>query len=171
MALQVTCSNASCSKVLNLQEEAAGKKVRCPDCGTVIAVPAVEGEGALTGESKQEAPVMRYHPARRACTNCGTVLSARAVICPGCGGDVRTGVTRMRITAEEKEKAGIFAGVSWTKRKGTKRSPAGRLAVVVVVLVVIAALVFGALRLTKSWSPSRSAAPVEEASPTETTGP
>ncbi|MDB5336897.1 MAG: hypothetical protein JWN70_2516 [Planctomycetaceae bacterium] len=38
MSLLVACPN--CEKTLKMKDEAAGKKVRCPDCATVISIPA-----------------------------------------------------------------------------------------------------------------------------------
>jgi hypothetical protein len=39
MAISVTCS---CGRSLRAKDEAAGKRVRCPQCGSVVQVPAAE---------------------------------------------------------------------------------------------------------------------------------
>ena len=39
MAIKVTCS---CGRVLNVKDELAGKKGRCPSCGNVLQVPTLE---------------------------------------------------------------------------------------------------------------------------------
>jgi hypothetical protein len=38
--MQVTCPNLSCGKVLTVQEEYAGKKGKCPACGSELTIPA-----------------------------------------------------------------------------------------------------------------------------------
>jgi phage FluMu protein Com len=40
MAISFICSNIECGKALSAPDTAAGKKVRCPKCGTVTAIPA-----------------------------------------------------------------------------------------------------------------------------------
>jgi hypothetical protein len=40
MAMQVTCPNVACGKVLTVQEEFAGKKGKCPACGSELMIPA-----------------------------------------------------------------------------------------------------------------------------------
>ena len=39
MPITVTCPNASCGQVCAVQDQHAGKQVRCPKCGGVIQVP------------------------------------------------------------------------------------------------------------------------------------
>jgi phage FluMu protein Com len=44
----ITCACASCGKSLQVADEWAGRRVRCPACQTVFAVPAaVEDDVAL----------------------------------------------------------------------------------------------------------------------------
>src|SRR6266849_3190661 len=40
MTIQVKCPNASCAKVLTVQEDFAGKKGKCPACGSELMIPA-----------------------------------------------------------------------------------------------------------------------------------
>ena len=42
MPIQVICSNDDCQQRLKVKDELAGKKVKCPKCGTAILVPAPE---------------------------------------------------------------------------------------------------------------------------------
>jgi len=136
MAIEVRCPNSDCGKGFKLRDSLAGKKVRCPGCGTVIKVP-----------DRQAPPEpLHYHPARQICTNCGAVLGVRAIICPQCGGDVRTGITQMRITPEEKEEAGLAKALSAWKKKGKRGLPLVPLLIGVVVLV---GLLIGAALLLK----------------------
>ena len=43
MDIHFTCENPKCVKSLHAPQAAAGKKARCPHCGTVQAVPAWQG--------------------------------------------------------------------------------------------------------------------------------
>jgi len=107
MAKTVTCSNAKCRTAIPAEGKAVGDIVACPKCGksnTVLAEFGAEFE-IETLESPKAKPI--HHPARLVCTNCGAVLGVRAVTCPQCGGDVRTGRTIMKITREEKERRGL----------------------------------------------------------------
>ena len=175
MPIKVTCPNKQCGAALKLKDEAAGKKFRCPSCGTPIRVhakaPAEPPPSA--DESKQgEMPTGQFHPARQVCTNCGTVLGVRAKTCPGCGGDVRTGVTRMRITAEEKEKSGIFAAFAGMKKKRRRRRSAARpVIVVVVLLLLLGGAVFGGFWLKNNWQSLRAGHAEEPVEAAETDTP
>ncbi len=51
MAISVSCD--SCGKRLNVRDELIGKKVKCPSCKTVFAVPGVGGGGAAIRVRKQ----------------------------------------------------------------------------------------------------------------------
>jgi hypothetical protein len=56
MTIQVTCPNASCAKVLSVQETYAGKKGMCPACGSELMIPAAprsdSGAGRRTPEPR-----------------------------------------------------------------------------------------------------------------------
>jgi hypothetical protein len=43
MAIRVECPQKRCSKSLKVKEEYAGKKVKCPGCGTAVRIPAPAG--------------------------------------------------------------------------------------------------------------------------------
>ena len=51
MSISVACD--SCGKRLNVRDELIGKKVKCPSCKTVFAVPGVGGGGAAIRVRKQ----------------------------------------------------------------------------------------------------------------------
>jgi len=142
MAIEVVCPNPGCAKAYRLKDEMAGKKVRCRQCQSVIEVPA-DGSGsapssddATTGlmlEGQDSSSSHVHHPARLTCTNCGAVLGVRDATCPQCGGDVRSGVTIMNISREEKERHGLarlFLGASpkpssqstTSRSRGSRRS-------------------------------------------------
>lgn len=88
MAKTITCSNAGCDAVFEVRDEELGQTVTCPKCGTPNEVPLESGESATETPGGREAT---YHPARHQCPNCGAVLGVRAVFCPECGADIRTG--------------------------------------------------------------------------------
>jgi hypothetical protein len=46
MPINVRCSNADCRKSLKVKDELAGKKIKCPACGTILTVPSAEEEPA-----------------------------------------------------------------------------------------------------------------------------
>ena len=39
MARRVVCTNSSCGREYHLKDELAGRKVKCPGCGTILSVP------------------------------------------------------------------------------------------------------------------------------------
>src|SRR5262245_41687953 len=52
MAINLQCG---CGRVLRLKDHLAGKRVKCPECNLVLAVPDVEVvEDAVVDESAQE---------------------------------------------------------------------------------------------------------------------
>src|SRR5262245_55188901 len=44
MPISFNCTNSSCNKRLKADEQHAGKRIKCPGCGTVQVVPAPEGD-------------------------------------------------------------------------------------------------------------------------------
>ena len=48
MSIHFTCKNSSCAKSVRAPDAAAGKKARCPYCGTVQGVPASAAESQKT---------------------------------------------------------------------------------------------------------------------------
>lgn len=57
MSIEFTCQ--VCGRELKADERAIGRKVRCPDCATLLVIPdpaAVEDEGSEAGESIQDDP-------------------------------------------------------------------------------------------------------------------
>ncbi|MBW3598339.1 MAG: DUF4339 domain-containing protein [Planctomycetes bacterium] len=60
MPIQLTCEN--CKKSLNVRDELAGKRVKCPQCQTVVTVPAGEAADAWrlqTEDGETYGPVPR----------------------------------------------------------------------------------------------------------------
>jgi hypothetical protein len=93
----ITCPNAACRATLKLAAPPApGAKVRCPRCGTTFEPAAGAAPPADAGIL-----AMAPEPERR-CPECQAVLAANAVLCVGCGFDLRTG---KKLAGPKKEKA------------------------------------------------------------------
>src|SRR6266852_5163870 len=56
MAIVFQCG---CGKQLQVRDDLAGKKARCPGCGTVLAVPSPRAESARITRKRPEADVAR----------------------------------------------------------------------------------------------------------------
>ncbi len=82
MPISVVCE---CGKRLKVKDEAAGKRIRCPGCGTVLEVPSAEAIGQAS-EPSEKKPV-----SGRSCPWCTVQLPDDAVVCLSCGYDFRTG--------------------------------------------------------------------------------
>src|SRR4051812_20882511 len=56
MPIQVTCSE--CSTTQSVGNEKAGLRLRCRNCGAVVAIPALEpGAAAKTGKTARSSPL------------------------------------------------------------------------------------------------------------------
>lgn len=112
MAIRVTCS---CGRELNVKDELAGKKGKCPQCGRVIQVPTLE-EIAVQTEAERAAPEpapqesaagVEETPTKR-CVHCRKSIPEDAVFCIHCGTDLRTGRKHEGGEAEETERYDFF---------------------------------------------------------------
>lgn len=84
----------SCGKRLRIAAELAGKRVKCPACKGVIAVPAMPAPAAAPTETAAPAVAQATsQPAAPAgekeCTTCLATVPAAAVLCVQCGHDFR----------------------------------------------------------------------------------
>jgi uncharacterized Zn finger protein (UPF0148 family) len=89
----------SCGKTLNVKDDYAGKKARCPGCKEVLTVPYAPEAAAAAAAPAAQTP---------ACPNCNGSLAEGAVFCVACGFDLRSGKKHETVTsdvAEEEEKA------------------------------------------------------------------
>lgn len=82
----------TCGKVLNVKDEFAGKKARCPSCKEVLTVPYA---------TEAAAPAA----AANACPSCGGALPEGAVFCVACGYDLRTGKQFQTVTGGASDDA------------------------------------------------------------------
>jgi len=80
----------SCGRTLNVKDEYAGKKARCPGCKEALTVPFAP-EAA-------EAAAAQPAAAASACPSCGGTLADGAVFCVACGYDLRTGKQLRTVT-------------------------------------------------------------------------
>ncbi len=94
MSIKVTCE--SCSKQLKVRDEAAGKRVKCPECGGVIAIPEVED--VVDAEAEDDNPFTKGNLSssgkavsdddsfdRKPCPACGERIVKSAAKCRYCG--------------------------------------------------------------------------------------
>ena len=54
--IEFLCSNSECRATLEVGDELAGKKVRCPKCKTILAEQESSGTFVLCGEGFQARP-------------------------------------------------------------------------------------------------------------------
>jgi len=93
MAIKFVCD---CGRELNLKDEFAGKKGKCPGCGAVIHVPTPEETeaqaAALAAAAEAEAaPEIPPEVATKPCVHCKKLIPAEAIFCVHCGTHLRTG--------------------------------------------------------------------------------
>ena len=106
MPISVQCS--TCRKRFKAGDQLAGKRVKCPQCGSVIAIPQRMAEAALSASSdmasREPAPSIfdeediplqsATKPAAqplKPCPGCGAEMPGQAVLCIRCGFDTRSG--------------------------------------------------------------------------------
>ncbi len=108
MPISVPCP--SCKASLKVQDNLAGKKIKCPRCSQVVAVPSTKPEAALAAarapapsvsapaaETSTSAATKPAAPSGTVSVPCGcgkklqvrAELAGKAVKCPGCGKTVR----------------------------------------------------------------------------------
>lgn len=101
--MPIAAECGACHKRFKAPDKLAGKRVKCPQCGGVIQVPApqapvVEKPAAASLLDEEQVPksaapaaAAAAAPAAAQCPSCGAPLAAKAVLCVSCGHDLRTG--------------------------------------------------------------------------------
>lgn len=82
MPISFRCSNVECNRAIKAPDHAAGRRAKCPACGTVLTVPAAEAEALTLRPLDDDPPLSRP---RLTCGDCGLSLEAGTIICPECG--------------------------------------------------------------------------------------
>ncbi len=87
MSIKVSCD--SCGKELKVRDEAAGKRVKCPDCGSVVQIP--EPDDVLDAETADDNPFAGDDVSsegaesnRQPCPACGEMIVKTAAKCRYC---------------------------------------------------------------------------------------
>jgi predicted RNA-binding Zn-ribbon protein involved in translation (DUF1610 family) len=86
MAIIFTCTK--CEKTLQMREEMAGHRARCPECGAVLQIPepVLDAEEVLPSVLPAEtAAIKESAEKRRPCPMCGEMILAAARKCRYCG--------------------------------------------------------------------------------------
>lgn len=110
MPVKLRCRG--CEKVLNAPDNARGRVIQCPKCGTKLKVPA--GDGAPAKATKAAAPkggdsaellaridlTQAEDAEERICPYCAAELGEEEAVCRNCGMNVTTG----RMDAKEAKK-------------------------------------------------------------------
>ena len=115
MSIKVRCK--ACETVLNVSDQAAGKVVKCKQCGERVRVPVPKGNRPAAvvrppqeDESLSGDPLARLDlrsvedTKRKVCPGCASPVNIDAVECPKCGVTIATGglSERQRIRHERK---------------------------------------------------------------------
>src|SRR3954470_10676846 len=58
MPIAVRCPNAACARSFRVQDAAAGRRGKCPACGTPITIPSIDPVAAAEPVSATEAPTV-----------------------------------------------------------------------------------------------------------------
>ncbi len=84
MPISITCQE--CGKGLRAPDGLAGKKAKCPQCGTVIPVPSdvVDAE-VMDLEPEQAVAPPSSDAKKKPCPMCGEMIQSSAVKCRFCG--------------------------------------------------------------------------------------
>jgi predicted RNA-binding Zn-ribbon protein involved in translation (DUF1610 family) len=94
MAIDTECK--ACGKALRARDDAAGKRMTCPDCGTEITVPSLVSASDVFETSASKvfedsspksipADVQGDDRERQPCPDCGELIIPTAATCRFCG--------------------------------------------------------------------------------------
>lgn len=115
MPIKVRCK--ACETVLNVSDQAAGKIVKCKQCGERVRVPVPKSNRPASARPSKETSEKSFgdplasldlrsmeDTKRKVCPGCANPVSLDAVECPRCGVTIATGTLseRQRIRHERK---------------------------------------------------------------------
>ena len=105
MPIQVSCENPQCRKSLRVKDELAGKKVKCPGCGTTFTTvaPASVPVAVPVASVPVAEPFVLKKEDDKSCPGCGAKLAEAAVLCIQCGYNLRTGERLKTRRGQEEE--------------------------------------------------------------------
>ena len=130
MSIKVRCK--ACETVLNVSDQAAGKVVKCKQCGERVRVPVPKGDRPAAKARPPQKQEVESDPGdplasldlrsmedtkRRVCPGCARPVDLDAVECPKCGVTIATGALseRQRIKFERKgPPPGEFYAAIWS---------------------------------------------------------
>ena len=130
MPIKVRCK--ACETVLNVSDQAAGKVVKCKQCGERVRVPVPKGDRPAAKARPPQKQEVESDPGdplasldlrsmedtkRRVCPGCARPVDLDAVECPKCGVTIATGALseRQRIKFERKgPPPGEFYAAIWS---------------------------------------------------------
>ncbi|MEZ6130461.1 MAG: RDD family protein [Planctomycetaceae bacterium] len=120
MPIKVRCKE--CSTVMTVSDQAAGRAVKCKQCGGRVNVPAADGGtgggGAPVKRKRRPAPkpdfdapsdpddmfggldLRKAEGDEKVCPNCATVVDEEDIECPKCGVNIETGA----LSAEQRKR-------------------------------------------------------------------
>ena len=122
MPIRAECNG--CGRKLQVKDAAAGRRIKCPDCGSVVRIPDAPSVSAAAAPERRKKATSRRRPDEdhgeldfgalasmaagsqslgagelEACLNCGRDVGSKAKECPHCGENLR------ELKAELKEDA------------------------------------------------------------------
>jgi phage FluMu protein Com len=138
LTIEFSCQH--CGKALSTSDEKAGRKAKCPQCGEVIQVPALEGAAAGT-EAEDEDELEPAPPGERKmenCPMCGESVPASAKKCEFCGEELFADAPRGR-RGHQTIEAGEVISAGWKIFKAEMGMTIGG--------VIVAGLLNGAVQM------------------------
>ncbi|MBC7815372.1 MAG: hypothetical protein IAG10_00570 [Planctomycetaceae bacterium] len=111
MSIRISCD--SCGKQLKVRDEAAGRRVKCPDCGSVVQIP--EPDDVMDAEAADDNPFAggdissdgaEYD--RKPCPACGEMIVKTAAKCRYCG-EIFDPALKKKAKAKSRRSSGGYA--------------------------------------------------------------